>query len=76
MLVGLNPRRPYDEDHRIFARLLSRLLDTSVASAMLIEDEARRAKTAAKRVSGALASRCSFGSARPFARPSLVGQTA
>lgn len=49
VLLGLNPRRPYDQDYHVFFNLLSQLLGASMAAAVLIEEEVRRSRTAAKR---------------------------
>jgi signal transduction histidine kinase len=48
LLLGLNPRRPYDNDYRQFISLLSQKLATSLASVMLLEEEARRGRNAAE----------------------------
>ncbi|KAH8885675.1 putative histidine kinase group protein [Thozetella sp. PMI_491] len=48
LFLGLNPRRPYDEDYRQYIWLLSQKLTTSLASTVLIEEEARRNRKAAK----------------------------
>jgi PAS domain S-box-containing protein len=48
LVVGINPRRPYDGDYEAFIRLLNRQLATSLASVELFEDEIRRGNTAAK----------------------------
>ncbi|KAF2086949.1 hypothetical protein K490DRAFT_43180 [Saccharata proteae CBS 121410] len=42
LIVGLNPRRPYDEDYQQFMLVASRLLATSLASVVLHEEEIRR----------------------------------
>ncbi|CAI4218611.1 unnamed protein product [Parascedosporium putredinis] len=47
VVLGLNPRRPYDDDFRLFINLLGRQLETSIASLTLLEEEVRRGKTAA-----------------------------
>ncbi|KAF2087680.1 hypothetical protein K490DRAFT_16186, partial [Saccharata proteae CBS 121410] len=41
LLLGLNPRRPYDEDYRIFVRLLNDRLIKAVASIFLPEEQRR-----------------------------------
>ncbi|KAJ8606125.1 hypothetical protein MRB53_041201 [Persea americana] len=47
-LLGLNPRRSYDEDYSIFISLLCRMFATSLASATLLESEIRRGRNAAE----------------------------
>ncbi|KAF9775653.1 hypothetical protein IL306_006252 [Fusarium sp. DS 682] len=42
LFLGLNPRRPYDNDYRQFISLLSQKLTSSLASTVLLEEEARR----------------------------------
>lgn len=42
LFLGLNPRRPYDNDYRQFILLLNQKLTSSLASAVLLEEEARR----------------------------------
>ncbi|KAM5346574.1 hypothetical protein ACJ41O_009579 [Fusarium nematophilum] len=42
LFLGLNPRRPYDNDYRQFTSLLSQKLTSSLASTVLLEEEARR----------------------------------
>ncbi|KAF3902963.1 hypothetical protein ABW20_dc0102057 [Dactylellina cionopaga] len=48
LVLGINPRRPFDEDYRLFIQLLTRQLTTSVASVVLYEEEIRRAQRAAR----------------------------
>jgi len=48
ILLGINPRRPYDNDYESFIRLLNRQLATSLASVTLFEDEIRRGNSAAE----------------------------
>jgi PAS domain S-box-containing protein len=48
LLLGINPRRPYDDDYKSFVQLLDRQLATSLASVILFEDEIRRGRTAAE----------------------------
>ena len=48
LVMGTNPRRPYDEDYSLFVQLLSRQLATSVASVVLYEEEIGRAERAAR----------------------------
>lgn len=48
LVMGINPRRPYDDDYDLFVQLLSRQLATSMASVVLFEEEIRRGQRAAK----------------------------
>lgn len=48
VVVGTNPRRPYNEDYQLFVRLLSRQLATSLASVVLLEEEVKRNEKAAR----------------------------
>ncbi|KAF2107560.1 hypothetical protein BDV96DRAFT_506029 [Lophiotrema nucula] len=48
LVLGINPRRPYDDDYNLFIQLLSRQLATSLASVVLFEEEIRRGQKAAK----------------------------
>lgn len=48
LVLGVNPRRPYDDDYSLFVQLLSRQLTTSLASVVLFEEEIRRGQRAAK----------------------------
>ena len=48
LVMGINPRRPYDDDYNLFIQLLSRQLATSMASVVLFEEEIRRGQRAAK----------------------------
>ncbi|SMR41597.1 unnamed protein product [Zymoseptoria tritici ST99CH_1E4] len=48
LVMGVNPRRPYDDDYSLFVQLLSRQLGTSLASVVLFEEEIRRGQRAAK----------------------------
>ncbi|KEZ46024.1 Uncharacterized protein SAPIO_CDS1433 [Scedosporium apiospermum] len=47
VVLGLNPRRPYDDDFRLFINLLGRQLEISITSLTLLEEEVRRGRTAA-----------------------------
>ncbi|KAI9842080.1 MAG: hypothetical protein M1837_007505 [Sclerophora amabilis] len=47
LVMGINPRRPYDEDYDLFVQLLTRQLATSMASVVLFEEEIRRGQQAA-----------------------------
>lgn len=44
LLLGINPRKAYDSDYKILMELLSRQLTTSMASAVLFEEELRRGR--------------------------------
>lgn len=48
LVMGINPRRPYDDDYKLFVQLLSRQLGTSLASVVLFEEEIRRGQRAAR----------------------------
>ncbi|KAK8208601.1 hypothetical protein HDK77DRAFT_428322 [Phyllosticta capitalensis] len=48
LILGVNPRRAYDDDYSLFVQLLSRQLATSLASVVLFEEEIRRGQRAAK----------------------------
>ncbi|KAF4465404.1 hypothetical protein FALBO_7752 [Fusarium albosuccineum] len=48
IVMGINPRRPYDDDYKLFIHLLSRQLATSMASVVLFEEEIKRGQRAAR----------------------------
>ena len=48
LVLGVNPRRNYDDDYSLFVQLLSRQLATSLASVALFEEEIKRGQRAAK----------------------------
>ncbi|KAH8179306.1 histidine kinase-, DNA gyrase b-, and HSP90-like ATPase domain-containing protein [Sarocladium implicatum] len=48
IVMGANPRRPYDDDYKLFLTLLGRQLATSMASVVLFEEEIKRGQKAAK----------------------------
>lgn len=48
IVLGVNPRRPYDEDYELFVSLLARQLATSLASVVLFEEEIKRGQKAAR----------------------------
>lgn len=48
IVIGTNPRRPYDDDYKLFVHLLSRQLATSMASVVLFEEEIKRGQRAAR----------------------------
>ncbi len=47
LVMGINPRRPYDDDYSLFVQLLCRQLGTAMASVVLFEEEIRRGQRAA-----------------------------
>ncbi|CAM1504331.1 Fc.00g019220.m01.CDS01 [Cosmosporella sp. VM-42] len=48
IVMGANPRRPYDDDYKLFIHLLARQLVTSMASVVLFEEEIKRGQRAAR----------------------------
>jgi PAS domain S-box-containing protein len=48
LVIGINPRRAYDEEYQAFAAMLNRQLSTSLASVLLFEDEVRKSRAAAE----------------------------
>ncbi|KAL1839861.1 hypothetical protein VTJ49DRAFT_1047 [Mycothermus thermophilus] len=48
VVLGTNPRRPFNAEYQLFITLLSRQLGTSLASVVLLEEEIRRGRRAAK----------------------------
>lgn len=48
VVLGVNPRRPYNTDYQLFINLLSRQLATSMASVVLFEEEIKRGQAAAR----------------------------
>lgn len=48
MVIGVNPRRQFDDDYQSFIKLIDRELATSLASVSLLENEIRRGLTAAE----------------------------
>ncbi|EOA87901.1 uncharacterized protein SETTUDRAFT_168709 [Exserohilum turcica Et28A] len=42
LIIGLNPRRPFDEDYLQYLQVMVRLLGTSLASVVLFEEEIRQ----------------------------------
>lgn len=48
LVMGINPRRPYDDDYSLYVQLLSRQLATSMASVVLFEEEIARGRRAAR----------------------------
>lgn len=48
LFIGINPRRPYDDDYEGFVQLIDRTLATALASVSLLEAEVLRGLTAAE----------------------------
>ncbi|KAH6625245.1 hypothetical protein C7974DRAFT_312570 [Boeremia exigua] len=48
LLIGVQPRRAYDEEYKAFASMLNRQLATTLASVILFEDEMKRSRNAAE----------------------------
>jgi PAS domain S-box-containing protein len=48
LLIGVQPRRAYDDEYKAFAAQMNRQLATSLASVMLFEDEMKRSRNAAE----------------------------
>lgn len=48
LLIGVNPRRVYDDGYKAFTRMLNRQLATSLASFMLYEEEVKRSRDLAE----------------------------
>ncbi|KAI9649819.1 hypothetical protein NHQ30_002401 [Ciborinia camelliae] len=48
LVIGVNPRRPYDADYESFVKLLNRQLANSLASVTLFQEEIRRSTNAAE----------------------------
>lgn len=46
LVLGVNPRRPYDHEYQAFATMFNRQLATSLASTILFEEETRRSRDA------------------------------
>ena len=49
LVMGINPRRPYDEDYSTFIQMLSRQISTAIASVVLFEEEIRAGMKAKRR---------------------------
>lgn len=49
LVIGINPRRPYDEDYSTFIQMLSRQISTAIASVVLFEEEIRAGMKAKRR---------------------------
>ncbi|KAL0937731.1 hsp90-like protein [Colletotrichum truncatum] len=48
LVLGLNPRRPYDDAYTLYIQLLAQKLTTSLACTVLLEEERRRGRNAAE----------------------------
>ncbi|KAK6541364.1 hypothetical protein TWF694_007177 [Orbilia ellipsospora] len=48
LVLGLNTRRPFNNDYQLFVRLLVRQLSTSLSTSLFFETEARRNKNLAR----------------------------
>lgn len=48
LVMGVNPRRPYDDDYSLYVQLLSRQMATAMASVVLFEEEIARGRRAAR----------------------------
>ncbi|WYZ39126.1 hypothetical protein EsH8_III_001040 [Colletotrichum jinshuiense] len=48
LVLGLNPRRPYDDAYMLYIQLLAQKLTTSLACTVLLEEERRRGRNAAE----------------------------
>lgn len=48
LVVGVQPRRAYDDEYKAFVTMLNRQLATSLASVILFEDEMKRSRNAAE----------------------------
>lgn len=46
LVLGVNPRRPYDDEYKAFSTMVNRQLATSLASTILFEEDARRMRDA------------------------------
>lgn len=42
LVLGVNPRRPYDDEYKAFSTMVNRQLSTSLASTILFEEDTRR----------------------------------
>ena len=48
LLIGVNPRRAFDEEYKAFVHMLNRQLTNSLASFLLFEEEVRKNRNAAE----------------------------
>lgn len=46
LVLGVNPRRPYDHEYKAFSTMFNRQLATSLASTILLEEETKRIRDA------------------------------
>lgn len=46
LVLGVNPRRPYDNEYKAFANMFNRQMATSLASTILLEEETKRIRDA------------------------------
>lgn len=46
LVLGVNPRRPYDSEYKAFAAMFNRQIATSLASTILFEEETKRIRDA------------------------------
>lgn len=46
LVLGVNPRRPYDDEYKAFASMFNRQVATSLASTILFEEETKRIRDA------------------------------
>jgi PAS domain-containing protein len=46
LILGINPRRPFDEDYQQFVHVMLRLMSTSLASVVLFDEEIRQKENA------------------------------
>lgn len=46
LVLGVNPRRPYDDEYKSFSSMFNRQIATSLASTILFEEETRRMRDA------------------------------
>lgn len=46
LIIGVNPRRPFDDEYQQYLQVMVRLLATSLASIVLFEDEVRQRENA------------------------------
>ena len=48
LIMGVNPRRPYDDAYSLYVQLLGRQVETAMASVVLFEEEIARGQKAAR----------------------------
>jgi PAS domain S-box-containing protein len=54
LLLGLNPRRPYNDDYKLWVNTLSRTISSSLASVLLVGEQKRMVQLAAERTEEAV----------------------